>query len=53
MMKSAIIATFCSPVFTAAGAYTADYASSRQQADVWQAEFSQLEEELKALGVDL
>ncbi len=53
MMKSAIIATFCIPVFTATGAYTADYASSRQQADVWQAEFSQLEEELKALGVDL
>ena len=53
MMKSAIIATLCIPVFTAAGAYTADYAASRQQAEAWQTGFSQLEEELKALGVDL
>ncbi len=54
MMKSTIIAALSIPVFTAAaGDYTADYAQSRQQADGWQANFTQLEEELKALGVDL
>ena len=54
MMKAAIIAALSIPVFTAtAGDYAADYAQSREQADTWQACFTRIEEDLKALGVDL
>lgn len=53
-MKSAIIAALSIPVFTAAASgYTEDYARSRQQAEAWQASFAGLENELKALGVNL
>ena len=53
-MKAAIIAALSIPVFTAtAGDYAADYAQSREQADTWQASFTRIEEDLKALGVDL
>lgn len=54
MMKAAFIAALSIPVFSAtAGDFAADYAKSREQAEAWQTSFTRLEEDLKALGVDL
>lgn len=54
MTKAAIIATLSIPVFTAAASdYTANYANSCKQAEIWQQSFSQIEADLIDLGVDL
>ncbi|MEE1265385.1 MAG: hypothetical protein UHH87_03770, partial [Akkermansia sp.] len=53
MMKAAAIAALSIPVFCAAADYTADMQATATQADTWCAHFSQVSDDLKALGVEL
>lgn len=53
MMKAAAIAALSIPVFCAAADYTADMQDTATQADTWCAHFSQVSDDLKALGVEL
>ena len=53
MMKAAAIAALSIPVFCAAADYTADMQTTAAQADTCCASFSQVSDELKALGVEL
>ncbi len=54
MIKAAAIAALCIPVFCAAAPaeYTASLTEARKQADTWQANLTQVSDELKALGVE-
>lgn len=53
MMKAAAIAALSIPVFCAAADYTADLQNASTQADTWCTHFSQVSDDLKALGVEL
>ena len=54
MIKAAVIAALAIPVLSASAAdYRADLQTTRTQADTWCANFTQIERDLKELGVEI